>query len=344
MEFRERIDMERARIEKLPHQIGCTPLIAINLMVHGLARKVHLKLEGANPNGSMKDRTGYALIQDLEERGALHEGSVVIESTSGNLGVSLAFLCKARGYRFIAVVDPKITRENIAKMEALGAQIEMVHDYDSTGGYLLSRLKRVEELCSSSKEYVWTNQYANPANPLIHYITTGPEIYHQMNGKVDIVFVPVSTGGTLAGIAHFFREFSPSTRIIGIDAYGSVIFGSPPSPRRLTGIGSSQPSNFITQKLYDSYMLAGDAEAFAFCRAFFAATQMKIGGSSGATLSACFRYLAEYTEITDVVCVCADRGENYLSSIFNDEWLQQQALEGVINQTLSIQQFLKGVE
>ena len=121
--------------------------------------------------------------------------------------------------------------------------------------------------------------------------------------------------------------------MVGVDAYGSVIFGTPPSPRRLTGIGSSRPSHFLSKELYDSYLLVKDEEAFAFCHAFFVATSIKIGGSSGATLSACARYLTEHPEVTDVVGICADRGENYLSSIFNEDWLQQQGVKDFIDQS-----------
>src|SRR5262249_32244417 len=153
--------------------------------------------------------------------------------------------------------------------------------HPDVSGYLQSRLKRVQELCHFSKKYIWTNQYTNTANPGIHYTATGPEIYHQMNGQVDTIFVPVSTGGTLAGIGRFFREVSPSTHIVGVDAYGSIVFGSPPAPRKLTGIGSSRPSSFIHPDLYDAHMLVRDEEAFAFCRALSFTTGIKVGGSSG---------------------------------------------------------------
>ncbi|HVB20481.1 MAG TPA: cysteine synthase family protein [Ktedonobacteraceae bacterium] len=228
---------------------------------------------------------------------------------------------------YIVVVDPKTTQENISRMQALDATIDMVQIPDSNGGYLLSRLERVQRLCQRSSKYVWTDQYSNPANPRIHATTTGPEIYRQMNGKVDTVFVPVSTGGTLAGIGHFFREASPSTRIIGVDARGSVVFGELPAPRNLTGIGSSRPSNFLTRNLYDVHMLVGDEAAFACCRALYAATGIQVGGSSGAILAACAQYLLVHPEVDDAVCVCADAGENYASSIFNDAWLQQRGLD-----------------
>ncbi len=323
---KELANLTPLELDRLLHQIGNTPIEPIYLIMKSEARKVYLKLEGTNPTGSIKDRTGYSLLQHLEARGVLKKSTILIESTSGNLGVTLSFLCRAKGYKFVAVVDPKTTRENIIRMQALGAQIEMVQHPDSTGGYLLSRLARVQELCRLSDNYIWTDQYSNPANPRIHYEQTGPEIYRQMGGKVDAVFVSVSTGGTLAGIGHFFREISPSTRIIGVDAYGSVVFGTLPAPRRLTGIGSSRPSSFIHKGLYDSHMLVEDEEAFAFCRALYSATGIKVGGSSGAVLCACTRYLLKHPNSINAVCVCADDGENYSSTIFNDEWLQQQGL------------------
>jgi N-(2-amino-2-carboxyethyl)-L-glutamate synthase len=319
-------DLAPVELHKLAQQLGNTPMETIHLVIGGIARKVHLKLESANPTGSVKDRTGYGLIQDLEKKGLLSRSSVVIESTSGNLGVALSFFCKLKGYRFVAIVDPKTTQENLAKMQALGAQIDMVDSPDENGGYLLSRLERVQELCQSSSAYVWTNQYSNPANPHIHYMSTGPEIYRQMNGKVDALFMAVSTGGTLAGVGRFFREVSQGTAIIGVDAHGSVVFGTPPSPRKLTGIGSSRPSNFLTKDLYDLHMLAKDEEAFAFCRMLWDVTGIKVGGSSGAVIAACARYLEAHPEAENVVCVCADTGDNYTNSIFNDAWIQKQEL------------------
>lgn len=304
---------------------GNTPIQTIELVIGGIARKIYLKLEGENPTGSMKDRTGYALIQDLLDRDLLKDDSIVLESTSGNLGVALAFFCKMNRRKFMAVVDPKTTQENILKMKALDAQIEMVDLPDSSGGYLLSRLSRVQELCRMSSTYIWTNQYENPANPRIHYTQTGPEIYRQMDGRVDAVLIPVSTGGTLAGIGRFFRETSPSTHIVGIDVYGSVVFDCPPMARKLTGIGSSRKSRFITKDLYDMNLLVKDEDAFLFCRAIKGKTGISVGGSSGAVLAACTRYFLLHPDRIRVVCVCADSGENYESSIFNDKWIQQHA-------------------
>ena len=322
---------------------GNTPMESIYLMFGGVPRKIHLKMESENPTGSVKDRTAYGLIQSLETQGRLHPGSVVIESTSGNLGVALSFLCKIKGYRFIAVIDPKTTQENTAKMQTLDAKIEMVEQPDENGGYLLSRLRRVRELCERNDNYVWTDQYSNPANPFIHYQNTGPEIYHQMHGKVDALFIAVSTGGTLAGISRFFREVSPSTSIVGVDAYGSIIFGTPPAPRKLTGIGSSRASSFITRDLYDMHLLVRDEEAFTFCRALWNTTGIKVGGSSGAVLSACARYLHDHSKLTNVVCLVADGGDTYANSIYNDEWIQKHGLDLSIKHLEPVQNILSAL-
>jgi 2,3-diaminopropionate biosynthesis protein SbnA len=300
-----------------------TSLQTVSLYLHQKKFLVHLKLEGENPTGSMKDRTASSLVWHLEQQERLRPGSTLIESTSGNLGVALAYIAQARGYRFVAVVDPKTTAENLARMRSYGAEIEMAAQPDECGGYLLSRLQRVHELCQQSTDYLWTDQYNNTANPSIHYLQTGPEIYRQMEGSVDAVFVPVSTGGTLAGIGRFFREVSPATQIIGVDACGSVIFGTPPGPRKLTGIGSSRASSFLHQGLYTTYLLVNDAEAFHMCRTLSATTGLMVGGSSGAVLAACARYLAAHPELERVVCVCADRGQSYASTIFHDTWIKQ---------------------
>jgi 2,3-diaminopropionate biosynthesis protein SbnA len=326
MDARSITELTSNYLRKLVDMIGNTPLEPVYFVIDGKVRKVYLKLEGANPAGSVKDRTGYALVQDLENRGLLSAESIMIESTSGNLGVALAFICRARGYSFLAIVDPKTTAENLARMQALGAMIELVNQPDASGGYLISRLERVQEFLQLSDKYVWADQYSNTANPSIHYSTTAPEIYRQMNGKVDAVFSAVSTGGTLTGIGRFFREVSPATHIVGVDARGSVVFGSPPGPCKLTGIGSSRPSSFITQDIYDAYALVSDEEAFAFCHALYAATGIKVGGSSGAVLAACTSYLQIYPELDRVVCLCSDTGENYTSSIFNDRWLKQHGI------------------
>jgi N-(2-amino-2-carboxyethyl)-L-glutamate synthase len=304
---------------------GDTPIARIALTIRGRTRTVHLKLEGANPCGSLKDRTAASLVDDLERRGLLHHGSVLVESTSGNLGVALAWIARRRGYRFVAVVDPKATPENLIRLRRLGARIELVETPDEAGGYLLSRLQRVRELCASSDALVWPDQYSNPANPRAHEQGTAPELLEQLHGRLDAIFVPVSTGGTLAGIARFLRRESPDTRIVAVDALGSVALGGRAGRRLLTGIGASRRSSFASVDLYDERVLVGDTEAFSVCRTLAAQTGIHVGGSSGATLAACARLLAD-SDIGRIVCLCADRGESYASTIYDDGWLTRHGI------------------
>jgi len=300
---------------------GNTPLAQIALVVRGTAHPVHLKLEGANPCGSLKDRTAEGLIDDLERRGALGPESIIVESTSGNLGIALASIARRRGYRFVAVVDPKITVENLARLRMLGARIEFVQTPDEAGCYLRSRLERVHELGAASDACVWPDQYSNPAGPRAHELGTGPELLEQLRYHLDAIFVPVSTGGTLAGLARCLRDESPGTRIVAVDASGSVALGGRPGPRLLTGVGAGRRSSFVTTDLYDERLLVDDAEAFAFCRALAAATGIRVGGSRGAALAACGRMLAADADLGRAVCLCPDRGEAYDSTIYDNGWL-----------------------
>lgn len=304
-----------------------TPIVGIEAVVAGRRRRLWLKLEGANRGRSLKDRTARSLVAALERDGRLLRGSVLVESTSGNLGVALARIARRRGYRFVAVVDPKTTPENIASLRRLGATVELVEDPDETGGYLLSRLARVAELCASSERFVWPNQYANPANPAAHEHGTAPEILHQLRGRVDGVVVPVSTGGTLAGISRFFRRASPRTRILAVDARGSVALVGSPGRRLLTGIGASRRSLFVSRADYDEAFLVDDSTAFAHCRALAATASLRVGGSSGAALAAAIRYLADEPDCERLVCICADGGDGYASTIYDDRWLHRNGIE-----------------
>lgn len=325
MEIQRITKLSPLELRHLADEVGNTPIQPLDCTVEKKMHRIYLKLEEKNPTGSMKDRTGYSLMMDIERRGLIQPGQVVIESTSGNLGVALAFFCKAKGYSFMAVIDPKTTQENIDKMRLLGATIEKVQELDKNGGYLLTRLEVVQKYCQNAN-YIWTNQYENPANMRIHYTQTGPEIYQQMNGKVDVIFVPVSTGGSLAGIGSFFRKVSPTTKIIGVDAHGSVVFGTPSGVRRLTGIGSSRTSSFLHKGLYNDYIQITDEEAFSMCRTLRNEANIMVGGSSGAVIAACLRYMADFPDHANIVCICADGGNSYSSTIFNDNWIQQHNL------------------
>ena len=166
-------------------QIGNTPIRRIRLLIGGKSRNVYLKLEGANPGGSIKDRTALSLLRSLEKTGQLSTGVRLVESSSGNLAIGLAMLARDSGYRFTAVVDPKVTAETMCRLHDLGAETTMVETPDETGGYLLTRLARIREMLAEDPGLLWTNQYSNAANPEAHYSGTAPEIFRQMEHRVD---------------------------------------------------------------------------------------------------------------------------------------------------------------
>ncbi|MCF3120927.1 pyridoxal-phosphate dependent enzyme [Streptomyces arenae] len=306
--------------------IGRTPLLPIRLRVAGRWRQVGLKLEQFNPGGSVKDRTAYALVEDLEDRGLLGPGRTVVESTSGNLGAALAYVCRSRGYPFVAVVDPRTSRRNLDGMTGLSADVERVERPDGHGGYLQARLDRVRDLLASDASLVWPDQYRNPANPRVHREMTGPEILRHGQGRPDVVFVAVSTGGTLAGVAQYLRMVAPECRVVAVDVRGSVALGGPPGRRVLTGIGAGRPSAFARPADCDEVRHVPDAEAVAACHRLRAATGVGVGGSSGAVLAAAARHLAEHPDTGRAVCLCADGADRYEDTIYSRAWLRDQGL------------------
>lgn len=313
--------MDSAHI--LPRTTFATPLVDVALLIDGRWRTVGLKLEGHNPGGSIKARTAALLISDLESTGMLRPGDKLLESTSGNLGVALSLICQERGYGFTAVVDPKVDRVLLDRMVAANAEIVMVEHADSSGGYLLTRLAKVRELLRHG-DMVWPNQYENPANPAVHFDETGPELLAQCP-DLDAIFVATSTGGTLAGISRYLRTASPRARVVAVDVHGSQTFSNVPAPRLLNGIGSSRPSAFLRAEDYDDVMFVGDREAIAACHAFGRAG-ISLGGSSGAALAACGRYLAENADVRRPVCICPDDGSNYRNTLYCPQWLAAHGL------------------
>ncbi|MEU0208860.1 pyridoxal-phosphate dependent enzyme [Streptomyces canus] len=316
---------DEAALEQLTG-IGDTPVVRADLTIGAVRHEVLLKLEGANPTGSVKARTALSLVRDLHRRGLLTPGRRIVESSSGNLAVALAHVCRALGIGFTAVVDPKITRENRSKLEQLGAELVMVGGPDPSQSYLGSRLEAVAEICKRDPQCVWPDQYANPANPQAHYLGTGPELLLQAERKLDAVFVAASTGGTLCGVARYLRAASPRTRVVGVDAVGSVIFGQPSGPRLLVGIGSSQVPAFPMGGLIDESVLVSDEQAF---RAVHQLHQsgVSVGGSSGAAFYAAATYLQRFRETQRVAVICPDGGTNYASSLFSRDWLDEHGFD-----------------
>jgi cysteine synthase A len=191
--------------------------------------KVHLKIEGLNPAGSIKLKTAHAIVADLESRGLITPSTRLIESSSGNLGVALAMVCAAKGYQFVCVIDPNTSAPNRKLIQALGAQVIVVDQRDENGGFLYSRIRLIEQMVAQNPDYIWLNQYQNPNNPLAHYNATARAIAEKF-GHVDYLFVGAGTTGTLMGCKRYFADHHPHTKVIAVDSVGSVTFACPVAP------------------------------------------------------------------------------------------------------------------
>jgi 2,3-diaminopropionate biosynthesis protein SbnA len=297
-----------------------TPVIELRMTVAGYRRKLRLKLEAANPTGSSKHRTAVSLLNALEAADMLGPGSTVVESSSGNLAVALAVVARERGYGFTAVVDPLTSPQNVAQIGEFGGHVEVASGVDEHGNHLRARLDLVRALVQN-KGFVWPNQYGNPANPDAHYAFTAPELWRQTGAECEAVFIPVSTGGTLAGVSRYAREVSPDVRVVAVDVEGSVALEGEPGPRQLTGIGSSRPSELVTASDYDDVIHVSAGSAVSHCRGLAEATGMYLGGSSGAVLAAVHAFLQAVEDVEVTACICPDGGDRYYGTIYSDEWL-----------------------
>ena len=311
-----------SRVVHLESTLTRTPTTDLIAEYRGRAHHVQLKHESANPSGSIKDRTAAGLLMFMDRQTPLVPGTVVVESTSGNLGLGLARLLAEIECQLIAVIDPKTPPATRAALVAQGVQVCMVDAPDGLGGHLLSRLRTVRDLCERNPGYRWSNQYGNHANPWIHQLTTGPEIAEQGGPDLDAVYVAVSTGGTLAGISAHLRTLERSIRIVAVDARSSLVTDSPQGRRLIAGVAASRPSAFLTRYSYDAAACVEDAEAIAVCRLLRADTGMALGGSSGFVLHACLTDLAADDAPRHPLCLCPDGGDRYQATLYDDSWLE----------------------
>ncbi len=315
--------------------VGNTPMQSLMVSCGTKIGTVRLKLESLNPTGSAKDRTAAGMLQAMERSAPLLPGDVVVESTSGNLGLAMIRLLSMKDCHFIAVVDLNTPARARHDLVAAGAELVVVDEPDRQGGYLLNRLRTVRDMCARHPEYRWSNQYGNPANPAIHYQTTAPELLRQTAGEMDAVYIAVSTGGTLAGISWYLRAQAPGTRVVAVDAEGSLVTGERAGRRLLSGIGASRKSTFLASEAYDAAIQVGDVDSFAMCRLLLADAGLLLGGSSGSVLAACLRELRGPRPPLAPVCLCPDDGRKYLDTFYDDAWLRRRGLLDAVNRSVT---------
>ncbi|MFI5783176.1 pyridoxal-phosphate dependent enzyme [Nocardia sp. NPDC051570] len=299
--------------------IGRTPLVPIIVPLQGRRCRLWLKLEGLNVFGSLKARTAHALLQAAERSRQLEQGGAVVESTSGNLGIALAGICRARGYSCTLVVDENTPQTSRLLMRAAGAALVTASARDG-GNPVEARLNLVRRFLAEHPDAVWTNQYGSGANPRVHREWTGPELADDFDGvPPDAVAVPVSTGGTFAGLSAFFREWSPSTTMIAVDAVGSAATGGRAAPRsaKIPGFGSGRESDFLSSADWGRRVVLHDLEVAEACRVLAASVGLTLGGSAAAAVLGAIAVAIEDPGLSEIAVICPDMGEKYLDLIWS---------------------------
>lgn len=297
--------------------VGATPLVRLRRLFGGGDPQVLAKLELLNPGGSVKDRPARFFVEAGLRDGTLRPGTRLVESSSGNLGIALAMAARVHDLAFTCVVDPHITPTNLRILEALGAEVDMVRDRDEQGSYLRTRIRRVRELVASVPGALWVNQYANARNWQAHYHLTAREVLAQLDGPVDHLVVPVSTTGTILGLARRLRLAFPGLRVIAVDAVGSVIFGGHPGRRLLPGHGAGRVPELLRPEEIDAVVQVTDREAVRGCRRLVEREGILAGGSSGAVVTALVRLRDQLPARSRVLVVLPDRGDRYLDIVYD---------------------------
>ena len=312
--------------------IGNTPLIKLNRITKGLKPDIFAKLEYVNPMGSIKDRIAKFMIEKAEKEGRIRPGDTIVDNSSGNTALALAMVCALKGYKLKIVVRDTLSSEKIKFLKALNVEIVMIDSTippESPDSYNNIAPRIAQE---TSNGYYF-NQHNNRENNETHYKTTGPEIWEQMEGKIDYLIAGIGTGGTICGTAKFLKEKDPRIKVTGGDPAGSVFFdhfhskkSAKPSPYLLEGLGDEFLIGCVDFNLIDDIYQIKDKDAFLMTRELADKEAILAGGSSGAAIWATHKLAREIERPTRIVTIFADSANRYLSTIYNDEWLKEKGL------------------
>ncbi len=285
-----------------------------------LGRALFLKCEGFNFAGSIKLKAATEMVESAERDGLLTSDSVLVESSSGNLGVALSVLAADRGYRFVCVTDCRCNTATRRLMEALGAEVHVITEPAGTGGLLGARLEHVRRLCAFDPRYLWLNQYTNPANWRAHHRWTAPAIARAFP-ELDVLFVGAGTTGTLMGCARFFAEWHRPVRVVAVDAVGSVTFRQPPARRLIPGLGTSVRPPQLDESFVHEVLWVEERDTVRTCHRL-ARHGFLFGGSTGTVVSGAMSWLARHDGLDlTAVAIAPDLGERYLDTVYQPAWV-----------------------
>ena len=324
-------EISRQRLaDDVTEAVGIVPTVRLRRISEQCARHdMYLKMEACNPGGSIKEKNAVYLIRDAEARGLLGAGGTIVESSSGNFGIGLAMVGASRGYRVMIVVDAKTSPPMRRILKAYGAELIDVPltEADANGSMQVARMRKAAALAESIEGAWYPCQHKNPLNPMAHYEFTSREIIADFGGSApDVLVIGVSTAGQLGGISRYFREHFPSTSIVGVDVAGSVIFNTPAHSYKMTGLGLSfVPPNYNPQQIDEAYIV-GDELSFSVCRSLARLEGLLLGASTGAIVTAGISVARRRQGRSRILMVNPDRGDRYLETVFNDEWLEKQGM------------------
>jgi len=292
--------------------VGNTPLVRINRLSAGLKAEVVAKLEFYNPAHSVKDRIGVAMIEAAEAAGKIKPDTIIVEPTSGNTGIALAFVCAARGYKLTLTMPESMSRERRALLRAYGAELILTPAADGMGG----AIRKAEELAASDPRYFMPQQFKNPANPAIHRKTTAEEIWRDTDGRADMLVAGIGTGGTITGVGEVLKEKKPSFRVVAVEPDASpVLSGGAKGPHPIQGIGAGFIPDILNTKIYDEVVRVKADDAFAFAKRMAKEEGLLVGISSGAAMWAAIEVAKRADSAGKlIVVIIPSFGERYLST------------------------------
>jgi len=303
--------------------IGGTPLVRLNRVGAGLPAEFYAKVEYLNPGGSVKDRIALRMLEQAERAGLIKPGvTTVVEATAGNTGAGLALAAAVKGYKMVFVLPDKMSADKVSLLKAYGAEVvitrtDVAPDSPESYNGVADRLTR--EIPGAWRP----GQFANPENPKAHYLSTGPEIWADTGGKVDVFVAGAGTTGTITGTGKYLKEQNPGLKVIGADPEGSILSGDRPGSYKVEGIGEDFFPEIYDRSVVDEWFRVSDKESFAAARRLAREEGLLVGGSSGTALAAALKYAEKCRRHETIVILFPDTGRNYLSKVFSDAWMKE---------------------